>query len=90
MGPEEEISISFIGLRPGEKLHEDLVGEEERLEPSGLERSLRVQLACLPQLAFLAQAISELERLAIAGNSKKLSSWSVKPYRPSNQSNRLV
>jgi FlaA1/EpsC-like NDP-sugar epimerase len=57
-------------VRPGGKLHEELVGEDERLEPSGVEKILRVQLSCLPRLAFLTRAVSELKRLAIAGKSK--------------------
>jgi len=85
--PDVEIPITFIGVRPGEKPHEELVGEDERLEPLGVEKILRVQLACLPQLAFLTQAISELKRLAIVGSPRRLSCCSVKPYRPSNQSN---
>jgi FlaA1/EpsC-like NDP-sugar epimerase len=56
-----EIPITFIGFRAGEKLHEELVGEDERPQPSGVENILLVQLACLGQLAFLTQAISELE-----------------------------
>jgi FlaA1/EpsC-like NDP-sugar epimerase len=85
--PDVEIPITSIGVRPGEKPHEELVGEDERLEPSGVERTLRVQLACLPQLAFLTEAISELKRLAIVGSPRRVSCCSGKPYRPSNQSN---
>jgi FlaA1/EpsC-like NDP-sugar epimerase len=61
-----------MGLRPGEKLHEELVGADERLEPSGVEKILQVHLAWLPQLSSLTRHISELERLAIAGKSKEV------------------
>jgi FlaA1/EpsC-like NDP-sugar epimerase len=70
--PEVEIPITFVGLRPGEKLHEELVGADERLEPSGVEKILQVHLTWLPQLPSLTHHISELERLAIAGKSKQV------------------
>jgi FlaA1/EpsC-like NDP-sugar epimerase len=70
--PDVEIPITFVGLRAGEKLHEELVGEDEQLEPSGVEKILQVRPTWLPQLAFFTQKISELEQLAIAGKSKEI------------------
>ena len=70
--PEEEIPLSFIGLRPGEKLHEELAGKDETLEPSGVEKILRVSPLSSPKPASLTHKLSELERLAITGESTAL------------------
>ena len=76
--PDQEIPIVFTGLRPGEKLFEELVGDDERSEPSGVEKILRVRPAPPPRLDRLSVQIAELERLAVdgdvAGTLRQLSS----------------
>ncbi|MBI3015322.1 MAG: polysaccharide biosynthesis protein [Candidatus Tectomicrobia bacterium] len=68
--PEEEIPITIVGLRPGEKLFEELVGTDEIAEPSGMEGILRVRPVSSPNPGLLMQKISTLEQLAAEGKPK--------------------
>jgi FlaA1/EpsC-like NDP-sugar epimerase len=70
--PEKEIPIAFIGLRPGEKLHEQLVSDDETLEPCGVEKILQVRSLQVSKAVSLAEKLAELERLAIEGRSETL------------------
>lgn len=70
--PEVEIPITFIGLRPGEKLYEELSGADELLEPLGVEKINRVRPAQLPKPGYVVQKIAELEKAAIEGKSKQV------------------
>jgi FlaA1/EpsC-like NDP-sugar epimerase len=64
--PDKDIPIVFTGLRPGEKLYEELVGDRESLEPSPVDKILRI--ASEGGLAP-AGAIPDLERHAVDGST---------------------
>lgn len=70
--PDKDIDIEFTGIRPGEKLFEELVGEGEFAEPSSIVKVLRVQTAAPPRRDGLADAISRLEELALDGRSDEV------------------
>jgi len=70
--PDKDIAIEFTGIRPGEKLFEELVGEGEFAEPSSLDKILKVQTLTGPRGADMAQAIARLEELAIDGKSEEV------------------
>jgi FlaA1/EpsC-like NDP-sugar epimerase len=70
--PDYEIPITFTGLRPGEKLFEELVGTDEILQPSEVEKIYQVQATCLPDSTVLMQQIAKLEEFAVEGTSKEV------------------
>ena len=67
--PGEEVPITFIGLRPGEKLSEELVGVGERAEPSSVDQILLIQSGTLPDLTFLPQRLMEIEQAGVLSSS---------------------
>jgi FlaA1/EpsC-like NDP-sugar epimerase len=62
--PDRDIPIRFTGLRPGEKLSEELVGPDEAVMPSSSKEILMVRPTQIPPHDWLVLAISELERMA--------------------------
>jgi FlaA1/EpsC-like NDP-sugar epimerase/ActR/RegA family two-component response regulator len=62
--PEEDIPIKIVGLRPGEKLFEELVGREETAESSGVQGILRIRPTSLADPSTLREDILRLEHLA--------------------------
>jgi hypothetical protein len=65
--PEEEIPITFTGLRPGEKLYEELVGIHETAGRSGIDKIHRVTSRVAPDPGFFT-ALERIERLAANGD----------------------
>jgi FlaA1/EpsC-like NDP-sugar epimerase len=63
--PNVDIKIEFTGLRPGEKLYEELITEGEGILPTRHEKILVLEgHTC--DLADLAPNVNRLEQLAIA------------------------
>jgi FlaA1/EpsC-like NDP-sugar epimerase len=62
--PDREIPILFIGLRPGEKLAEELVGEGEVAEASAIGKIMRIRRTVPIDLSVLHESLSGLEAAA--------------------------
>lgn len=66
--PETEIPIAYTGLRPGEKLHEELITADENLQATPHQKILVLQ----PQscdLSALSEAIDALVRISATRES---------------------
>ncbi len=70
--PDKDIAIEFTGIRPGEKLFEELTGDGEFTEPSSLPKILRVQTSAPQSHIGLAEAIARLEALALDGRNDEV------------------
>jgi FlaA1/EpsC-like NDP-sugar epimerase len=66
--PDEDVEISFIGLRPGEKLFEELLCTDEEASPSAVDKILCVRSQNKPQPG-LDQRIVHLEEIAREGST---------------------
>ncbi len=57
--PDEDVSLVYTGLRPGEKLHEELVYATENLRPTQAEGVMKVQESP-PSFLSLSQGVKSL------------------------------
>jgi FlaA1/EpsC-like NDP-sugar epimerase len=68
--PEEEIPITCVGQRPGEKLCEELMEHDEIIHPSEIEAILQVNPGLLPKTSFFSHKLLELEKLVSQGEQE--------------------
>ena len=68
--PDVDVPIKFVGLRPGEKLFEELVNGDETVEPSDIEKINRIVSGKIPNFQELMFHIRELEHHAQQGDNK--------------------
>lgn len=86
--PEEEIKIKIVGLRPGEKLYEEVLVHEEEVTSTAVKKVFRTknyqnfnQLAFLHNLSLLTESIEE-NSLDVSQIRERLMNM-VSTYKPS-------
>ena len=70
--PEVDIAIEFIGVRPGEKLHEELFNAAERPQPTGAERIVRAVREPPLDPEWVEETVVRLESLVGSGDEAGL------------------
>ena len=69
--PGDEIAINFVGVRAGEKLHEELWGSGEEVEQTAHPKISRATRPSIDP-AWLDEELGELERLVVDGETLQL------------------
>ena len=66
--PDEDIHIEYVGLRPGEKLYEELITDDENVVPTQHEKIMVLSTHKKISVSKLSGQISDLVQLAAACN----------------------
>jgi FlaA1/EpsC-like NDP-sugar epimerase len=69
--PEVDVPISFIGARPGEKVHEELFAVGETWKPTTHPKIVALDVSAVDR-AWLEEKLDELERLVETGETLEL------------------
>ena len=70
--PEKDIAIEFTAPRPGEKLHEELFGLDERARPTAAKRILRAVREVPLDPEWVERTVDGIEHLVLAGDEANL------------------
>jgi FlaA1/EpsC-like NDP-sugar epimerase len=70
--PDTDVAIEFIGPRPGEKIHEELLNVDERSQPTTAERILRAVRVRALDPDWVERSVQRLEDLVAAGDEAGL------------------
>ena len=71
--PETDIAVEFSGIRPGEKIAEELFGSEERPQPTAAKRILRAVRDVPLDQDWVISTVDRMEQLILAGDESNLS-----------------
>jgi FlaA1/EpsC-like NDP-sugar epimerase len=88
--PEEDVPVLIVGVRPGEKIHEELVCEDEQLNPTAHPKIRMVRSSLRDQSDWIEDHIREIYRLCDAADVDlakerlmELANWtSLDPFTP--------
>jgi len=70
--PETDIAIEFTGPRPGEKIHEELFGKDERPQPTASKRIMRAVRDEPIDSAWVERTLDSLEQVVRTGDESHL------------------
>ena len=70
--PEQDVAVEFTQPRPGEKLHEELFGAVEQLQPTAAKRINRAVRDLPLDSAWVDSTLNSLEHLVMAGDEANL------------------
>jgi FlaA1/EpsC-like NDP-sugar epimerase len=70
--PDVDVPIQFSGIRPGEKLREEILMAEEGIDSTKVEQIYRARLGIEPDPAALEQAVSHLKEAALQGDPARI------------------
>jgi FlaA1/EpsC-like NDP-sugar epimerase len=71
--PDRDIPITFTGLRPGEKLFEELFEESEQVEATAHDKIRRVVKTSRVDTERLERFVKELEEILLHGDDEEVS-----------------
>jgi FlaA1/EpsC-like NDP-sugar epimerase len=87
----DEIKIEYVGLRPGEKLYEELLADDEHTMPTPHEK-LRIAKARKSDTAWVKKLLKWIESATSADENvlkTELAVW-VEEYNPQIQTDAIV
>jgi FlaA1/EpsC-like NDP-sugar epimerase len=70
--PDEDIKLEFVGLRPGEKLFEELIGAREKVQPSSIQKVFEVVSEDKRPAGWFRGELRRLERFAKLGDTTEV------------------
>jgi O-antigen biosynthesis protein WbqV len=72
--PEQDVAVEFTQPRPGEKLHEELFGPREQVQPTAARRINRAVREVPLDRDWIETTLNSLEHLVLAGDEANLAS----------------